>query len=42
MRKLNVRSAFKEQILRTLALIRNHGPRTFGELEGALSPQAHT
>jgi DNA-binding HxlR family transcriptional regulator len=36
MRELNVRSAFKEQVLRTLALIRNHGPRTYGELESAL------
>jgi DNA-binding HxlR family transcriptional regulator len=36
MRKLNVRSAFKEQVLRTLAHIRNHGPQTYGELESAL------
>lgn len=36
MRKLNVRSAFKEQVLRTLAHISNHGPRTYGELESAL------
>jgi DNA-binding HxlR family transcriptional regulator len=36
MRKLNVRSAFKEQVLRTLAHIRNHGPQIFGELESVL------